>query len=103
MVNISKYFPGVRALSQVNFSLKSGEIHALMGQNGAGKSTLIKIMTGVYQPDSGHMYLRGEPVKVESPEQAQALGIATVYQEVNLCPNITLQRTCCSGENHEIL
>uniref|UniRef100_A0A7C3E225 Sugar ABC transporter ATP-binding protein n=1 Tax=Gracilinema caldarium TaxID=215591 RepID=A0A7C3E225_9SPIR len=97
MVNISKYFPGVRALSQVNFSLKSGEIHALMGQNGAGKSTLIKIMTGVYQPDSGHMYLRGESIKVESPEHAQTLGIATVYQEVNLCPNVTVAENLLLG------
>lgn len=97
MVNISKYFPGVRALSQVNFSLKQGEIHALMGQNGAGKSTLIKIMTGVYQPDSGEIYLRGERIKVESPEHAQNIGIATVYQEVNLCPNLTVAENLLLG------
>ncbi|HPC72761.1 MAG TPA: ATP-binding cassette domain-containing protein, partial [Treponema sp.] len=97
MNTISKYFPGVRALSQVNFSLHKGEIHALMGQNGAGKSTLIKIMTGVYQPDSGYITLRGEKIKVESPEHAQTLGIATVYQEVNLCPNLTVAENLLLG------
>jgi simple sugar transport system ATP-binding protein len=97
MKDISKYFPGVRALSGVNFSLRSGEIHALMGQNGAGKSTLIKILTGVYKPDTGTIVLKGKPVQVESPEHAQALGIATVYQEVNLCPNLSVAENLLLG------
>jgi simple sugar transport system ATP-binding protein len=97
MQNISKYFPGVRALSQINFSLFPGEIHALMGQNGAGKSTLIKIMTGVYQPDEGDMYFQGQKFHVESPEHAQNMGIATVYQEVNLCPNLTVAENLLLG------
>jgi simple sugar transport system ATP-binding protein len=97
MQNISKYFAGVRALSQINFSLFPGEIHALMGQNGAGKSTLIKIMTGVYQPDEGDMYFQGQKFHVESPEHAQNMGIATVYQEVNLCPNLTVAENLLLG------
>nr|MBP7494889.1 sugar ABC transporter ATP-binding protein [Spirochaetales bacterium] len=97
MQNISKYFPGVRALSKINFSLFPGEIHALMGQNGAGKSTLIKIMTGVYQPDEGDMYFQGQKFHVESPEHAQNMGIATVYQEVNLCPNLMVAENLLLG------
>ncbi|HOJ99263.1 MAG TPA: sugar ABC transporter ATP-binding protein [Termitinemataceae bacterium] len=97
MKDISKYFPGVRALSRVNFSLRPGEIHALMGQNGAGKSTLIKIMTGVYHPDGGSIWLDGAKITVESPEHAESLGIATVYQEVNLCPNLSVAENVLLG------
>lgn len=97
LVNISKSFPGVQALSGVHFSLKSGEIHSLMGQNGAGKSTLIKIITGVHQPDSGTIILKNTPIRVESPKHAQELGIATVYQEVNLCPNLTVAENLLLG------
>lgn len=89
MVNISKTFPGVRALSKVNFKLDKGEIHALMGENGAGKSTLIKVLTGVYKMDEGEIYLNGKLVKPSSPLDAQRIGISTVYQEVNLCANLT--------------
>lgn len=94
---ISKGFPGVKALSDVSFTLRAGEVHALMGQNGAGKSTLIKTLTGVYRPDSGVMTLRGDEVRPESPEHAQELGIATVYQEVNLCPNLTAAENILLG------
>ena len=95
---ISKSFPGVRALESVDFRLNAGEVHALLGENGAGKSTLIKVMTGAVARDSGTMLLDGEPVDFGSPAEARALGISTVYQEVNLIPtmsvtkNLTLER-----------
>ena len=98
LLGISKSFPGVRALENVDFRLNAGEVHALLGENGAGKSTLIKIMTGAVRRDTGAMLLDGEPVEVASPAEAHALGISTVYQEVNLIPtlsvtkNLTLER-----------
>lgn len=87
---ISKEFPGVRALNNVNFSLRRGEIMALLGENGAGKSTLIKTLTGVYQRDHGDIHLEGEPIDPQSTLEAQQLGIGTVYQEVNLLPNMSV-------------
>ena len=81
---IVKTFPGVRALDDVDFTLREGEIHALIGENGAGKSTLIKVLTGVYRRDAGDMHLRGQLIDPHSPLHAERLGIATVYQEVNL-------------------
>ena len=88
MRNISKSFPGVRALQNVDFTLCEGEIHALMGENGAGKSTLIKVLTGVYSKDSGEVYVKGHDnaVSIRSPQDAQNIGISTVYQEITLCP-----------------
>ncbi len=97
MQGISKSFPGVQALIGVDFDLRAGEIHALMGGNGAGKSTLIKILTGVEKPDSGRILLEGSEVVVRSPQQAQALGISTVYQEINLCPNLTVAENILIG------
>lgn len=94
---ISKFFPGVVALEDVDFSLRKGEIHALMGENGAGKSTLIKILTGVEQPDSGSIQLDGKQVQVRSPQHSQELGISTVYQEVNLCTNISVAENIMLG------
>lgn len=92
MRGISKYFPGVRALQGVDFTLREGEIHALMGENGAGKSTLIKVLTGVYAKDEGQIFLKGKegPVSIKSPQDAQNVGISTVYQEITLCPNLTV-------------
>ena len=90
MTGIVKEFPGVRALSDVDFRLFPGEIHALMGENGAGKSTLIKVLTGVYSLDGGTITLDGKSVLFGSPLQAQQAGISTVYQEVNLCPNLSV-------------
>ncbi len=87
---IEKSFPGVRALHNVDFTLRKGEIHALMGENGAGKSTLIKILTGVYQMDAGSISVDGETVNIHSPQDAQNKGISTVYQEITLCPNLTV-------------
>ncbi|MCX7683034.1 MAG: sugar ABC transporter ATP-binding protein [Anaerolineae bacterium] len=97
MRGIDKAFPGVQALSKVDFFLRRGEIHALVGENGAGKSTLIKVLTGVEKPDAGHIILDGEEVRVRSPLHAQELGITTVYQEVNLCPNLTVAENILIG------
>ena len=92
MKNIVKTFPGVRALQGVDFTLCKGEIHALMGENGAGKSTLIKVLTGVYEKDGGEIFLEGldKAAVIKSPQDAQNLGISTVYQEITLCPNLTV-------------
>ena len=87
---LSKYFPGVKALNNVSFSLRRGEIMALLGENGAGKSTLIKALTGVYQRDSGTVWLDGAEVFPKNTAHAQILGIGTVYQEVNLLPNMSV-------------
>ena len=89
MRDISKTFPGVKALQHVDFTLRKGEIHALMGENGAGKSTLIKVLTGVHEFENGEIRLDGKdgPIINKSPQDAQNNGISTVYQEVNLCPN----------------
>ncbi|MCL4267489.1 MAG: sugar ABC transporter ATP-binding protein [Anaerolineae bacterium] len=97
MQGISKSFPGVQALENVDFALKAGEIHALVGENGAGKSTLIKIITGVERPDHGRVTLLGQPVLVKSPQHAQALGISTVYQEINLCDNLSVAENILIG------
>lgn len=99
MKNISMTFPGVKALNNVDFSLKKGEIHALMGENGAGKSTLIKVLTGVHSMDCGEIYLDGieHPIINHSPEEAQKIGISTVYQEVNLCGNISVAENIFIG------
>lgn len=99
MKGISKSFPGVRALHNVDFTLQKGEIHALMGENGAGKSTLIKVLTGVYPKDAGQIYLldNQKEVLVKSPQEAQNLGISTVYQEITLCPNLTVAENMFIG------
>lgn len=97
MQGINKGFPGVQALTNVDFDLRYGEIHALMGGNGAGKSTLIKVLTGVERPNSGKIFLEGQEVSVKSPQHAQELGISTVYQEVNLCPNLTVAENILIG------
>jgi ribose transport system ATP-binding protein len=89
MRGISKKFPGVIALEDVDFSLHTGEVHALLGINGAGKSTLIKILSGVYQLDSGEIYLDGEPVEINNPQKAKELGISTVYQDPQMIPSFT--------------
>ena len=94
---ISKAFPGVKALSDVALRLYPGEVHTLMGQNGAGKSTLIKVLTGVYTPDSGQILFEGKPIAPASTSDAQALGISTVYQEVNLCPNLSVAENIFIG------
>jgi monosaccharide-transporting ATPase len=97
MTGISKVFPGVKALSDVDFRLFSGEVHALMGENGAGKSTLVKVLTGVYDIDAGRIELQGRPVRFSSPLDAQQSGVSTVYQEVNLCPNLSVAENILLG------
>ena len=96
---ISKTFPGVKALQHVDFTLRKGEIHALMGENGAGKSTLIKVLTGVHPFESGEIKMEGKdaPIVNRSPQDAQDNGISTVYQEVNLCPNLTVAENLFIG------
>ncbi len=97
MQGICKTFPGVRALHEVDFALRKGEIHALMGENGAGKSTLVKVMTGVYEKDAGRMVLDGRQIHFRSPQDAQNNGIGTVYQEITLCPNLTVAENMFIG------
>jgi monosaccharide-transporting ATPase len=103
MLGISKTFPGVRALEKVDLRLNAGEVHALLGENGAGKSTLIKVLTGALHAEEGEIRLDGKPVTINTTPEGQALGISTVYQEVNLIPtmsvtkNLTLERQVRSG------
>jgi simple sugar transport system ATP-binding protein len=97
MEGIYKAFPGVQALADVDFSLKRGEIHGLVGENGAGKSTLIKVLTGVEHHEKGKILLEGEEIHTKSPQHAQELGISTVYQEINLCTNLTVAENIFIG------
>ncbi len=99
MRNINKNFPGVTALADVDFTLRFGEIHALMGENGAGKSTLIKVLTGVEEFETGEIRMQGieHPIVNKSPQMAQEIGISTVYQEVNLCPNLSVAENLYVG------
>lgn len=99
MRHINKNFPGVVALDNVDFTLRAGEIHALMGENGAGKSTLIKVLTGVEEFETGEIRIAGRshPIINKSPQEAQANGISTVYQEVNLCPNLSVAENLFIG------
>lgn len=103
MEGISKSFPGVKALDNVDFTLRKGEIHALMGENGAGKSTLIKVITGVYEKDAGRIAIDGKPVHLRSPQEAQNMGIGTVYQEITLCPNLTVAENMFIGRGQNPL
>ncbi len=102
MRKICKEFPGVRALQDVDFTLRKGEIHALMGENGAGKSTLIKVLTGVFPKDSGKIHIAGinKEINVKSPHEAQNLGISTVYQEITLCPNLSVAENMFIGRGN---
>ena len=100
MKEISKSFPGVKALDCVDFKLRKGEIHAVMGENGAGKSTLIKVITGVYEKDAGIITLQGQPIHFKTPQEAQNKGIGTVYQEIMLCPNLTVAENMFIGRSN---
>lgn len=101
MVNICKSFPGVRALDKVSLACQRGEVHALVGENGAGKSTLMKILAGAYQPDSGDIVLRGEPVHFHDPQASQREGVSVIYQEFNLLPYLSVSENITLG--HEPL
>ena len=94
---VTKRFPGVTALSGVDFSVRAGEIHALLGENGAGKSTLIKVLTGVHPADAGELSLGGQPIRATSPKEAELAGISTVYQEVNLVPALSVAENIALG------
>jgi simple sugar transport system ATP-binding protein len=94
---IGKRFPGVVALAGVDFTVRAGEIHALLGENGAGKSTLIKVLTGVYAASEGEMSFEGRPARPASPKEAEQLGISTVYQEVNLLPALSVAENLLLG------
>ncbi len=105
MRKVSKSFPGVKALHNVDFTLNKGEIHALMGENGAGKSTLIKVLTGVHLKESGTISIDGTDshVTIRSPQEAQKMGISTVYQEISLCPNLTVAENIFIGRDGSYL
>lgn len=98
MKQIDKQFPGVHALDHVDFRVRTGEIHALMGENGAGKSTLIKVLTGLYKRDSGDIFFDGRPVSFGSPLESQKAGISTIYQEINLIPYLSVAENICLGQ-----
>ena len=96
--NVSKSFPGVKALDQVSFRLREGSVHVLCGENGAGKSTLMKIIDGVYQADEGEILLNGEPVKINNPLDAKNHGIAMIFQELSYVPDLTLEENLVLGD-----
>ncbi|MFC9894809.1 sugar ABC transporter ATP-binding protein [Nocardia sp. NPDC127579] len=100
MRGIVKQFPGVRALDQVDLEVRAGEVHCLLGQNGAGKSTLIKVLSGAHQPDAGELRWRGEPVRLSGPAAATRLGIATIYQELDLCDGLSIADNIFLGHEH---
>ncbi|OLE82120.1 MAG: sugar ABC transporter ATP-binding protein [Acidobacteria bacterium 13_1_20CM_2_65_9] len=97
MRGIRKVFPGVVALDGVDFDLRAGEVHVLLGENGAGKSTLMKILSGAYTKDAGDVFIDGAPVSIGSPRDAQSLGIATIYQELSLVPQLTVAENILLG------
>ena len=95
--NVSKSFPGVKALDKVSFNLKSGEVHALLGENGAGKSTLMKIISGIYSRDEGDYYIDGVNIKELTPKKASEYGIAIIHQELNMCQDLTVAENMFLG------
>lgn len=97
MRGIVKQFPGVLALNRVDFDLRPGEVHVLLGENGAGKSTLIKILSGVHTADEGEILLDGRPVHIRTPHDAKALGISTIFQEFTLVPDMSVAENIFLG------
>lgn len=97
MSGITKLFPGVRALDGVDLEVQAGEVHCLLGQNGAGKSTLIKVLAGAHQPNDGEITWRGETVQLKSPIAAMRLGIATIYQELDLVEGLSVAENVFLG------
>ncbi len=95
--DVSKFFPGVKALQDVSLDVKAGEVHAILGENGAGKSTLMKILTGVYQPDKGDIIYRGKKIEVLNPHVAQEIGISIIHQEFNLFSHLTVAQNIFIG------
>ena len=101
-VNITKTFPGVKALDEVGFNLKAGEVHALVGENGAGKSTLMHILGGIYRPDSGEIKLDGKPVRLHDAHDANIKGISVVFQELSIVPNLSIAENIFANRQHLI-
>ena len=97
MRDISKNFTGVRALSHVDFTLRKGEIHALMGENGAGKSTLMKILSGVYSLDQGSLKIFGKDYSSLTPSSAREAGVAIIHQDLNMCKDLTVAQNMFLG------
>jgi ribose transport system ATP-binding protein len=97
MKGIDKTFPGVRALDHVDFEVRSGEVHALMGENGAGKSTLMKVLTGIYTKDAGTITFEGKEVEFHNPREAQQAGIVIVHQELNMMGHLTVAQNIFIG------
>ncbi len=102
-VNISKYFPGVQALDNVSFDIQAGTVHALAGENGAGKSTLMKILSGVYHMDNGEILIDGKPIHIKSPHDSKKKGVAIIYQELTLIPELTVTQNIFLGKEKSIL
>lgn len=102
MKNITKSFPGVQALDNVSFNLKAGEVHVLMGENGAGKSTLMKILGGMYHPDSGEIWMRGKRIRINSPSEALHHGISMIYQELNPVTEMTIAENIYLGREPKL-
>ena len=98
MQGISKEFPGVKALDNIHLNLKKGEIHALIGENGAGKSTLIKVLAGIYRPDSGEIYINDEKVVIDDVASSKKLGISIIHQELSLAKNMTIAENIFLGK-----
>ena len=98
LTGISKAFAGVKALDRVNFDLRPGEVHALVGENGAGKSTLMKVLTGVYQRDAGQIVIEGRPVEIRDVHHARQLGVAIIFQELSQVPQLTVAQNIFLGE-----
>lgn len=95
--HISKSFPGVKALSDIDFAVRKGTVHALCGENGAGKSTLMKIINGIYKADTGQIYIDGQPVEIKNPIQARDHGISMIAQELNYVPDLTVEENIFLG------
>ncbi|CDI48964.1 ribose transport ATP-binding protein rbsA [Clostridium tetani 12124569] len=100
MEDITKSFPGVKALKNANLELRKGEVHVLLGENGAGKSTLMKILGGVYTKDSGKIYLEGEETEIVSVNEAKAKGISIIFQELNLIDHLTVAENIFIGNEN---
>jgi ribose transport system ATP-binding protein len=96
---ICKQFNGIEVLKNVDLEIRSGEVHALMGENGAGKSTIIKIITGVYTKDGGEIFIDGEPVEITSRQDARKNGISVIYQELSLIPALTVAENIFLGRS----
>ena len=94
---ISKFFPGIKALNKINFNLKNNSIHALVGENGAGKSTLVKILTGIYTPDEGEIFINNKKIDIANPIKALKNDISVIHQETVMFENLTVKENIFIG------